>query len=483
MSIELAGRRVGGDIGVGAGHLALFFTNAAGDEFILSAYTDNNLFSGDLNIETYEGSAWVPRQVSSENIYPPDLFDRVVLDFKHRDPEEVARIIDQFAQAINDQEFDYSVLSQNSNSVIGTLLDLVGIKAEAVLPNPPDVGWLGFVAAEDFLKFPFEIQGSTGGDFIQGREFGQTFEGGNGDDTLYGGAGADTLNGGVGDDVIDGGGGIDTAVFDAPQTAFTLTLSPDQTTITDRRADGLGIDQLNSIKFLDFEQEIEIFDSPMNLDAIKNSAVLLADELSAIVELYIAYFNRAPDAIGLNYWATEFTKGFTLPEMAMSFFVQNETRATYASVLDDAFNLNIADRTKVGDFITEVYDNVLGRAPDMPGFNYWVNELETNPDISPGIFILAILNGAKFPSEPTALTAIDQIYLSNKVDLGVYFSVIKGMSDVADASGAMALFTGTQISIDETVAAIDGHYADALVAETGDFLMQLVGVIDDPFMI
>jgi hypothetical protein len=151
--------------------------------------------------------------------------------------------------------------------------------------------------------------------------------------------------------------------------------------------------------------------------------------------------------------------------------------------LDDAFNLNIADRTKVGDFITEVYDNVLGRAPDMPGFNYWVNELETNPDISPGIFILAILNGAKFPSEPTALTAIDQIYLSNKVDLGVYFSVIKGMSDVADASGAMALFTGTQISIDETVAAIDGHYADALVAETGDFLMQLVGVIDDPFMI
>jgi hypothetical protein len=32
------------------------------------------------------------------------------------------------------------------------------------------------------------------------------------------------------------------------------------------------------------------------------------------------------------------------------------------------------------------------------------------------------------------------------------------------------------------VAAIDGFYADALDPVNGEFLLQLVGVVDDPFM-
>jgi Ca2+-binding RTX toxin-like protein len=324
---------------------------------------------------------------------------------------------------------------------------------------------------------------STDGLIVIGTSGVDDLVGSDGNDRIFGLGQNDILEGGSGDDVLDGGFGIDTAIFDAPQSSFTLTLSAGQTTISDRREGGLGTDELISIEFLDFEPEIELYYGPMNFDAIGSGAGLQADELTAIVELYIAYFNRAPDAIGLNYWASEFTKGFTLPEMALTFFVQDETRATYASVLDSEFKLDVTDTSKIGDFVTQVYDNVLGRGPDTPGFNYWLNELEKNPEISPGIFILAILNGAKFPSEPTDLTAIDQVYLSNKVELGAYFSVIRGMSDVDDAISALALFDGSQTSIDETIAAIDGHYVDALDAQTGDFLMPLVGIIDDPFLI
>jgi hypothetical protein len=368
---------------------------------------------------------------------------------------------------------------------------IVDLSAGTVLANDHSFRFSGFEEIQG-NAFVQRYIGSAGDDIIRaaGRADGLSGAGGNddldggfGEDTLKGDQGDDTLTGGAGNDTLDGGEGTDTAVFEAPQSAFTLTLSPDQITITDRRADGLGTDELRSIEFLDFEPEIELFNGPMNFDIVSGPTGLNADEFNAIIELYIAYFNRAPDAIGLNYWATDFTNGFTLPEMALSFFVQDETRATYASVLDENFALDLSDRSKVGDFITEVYGNVLGRAPDTPGFNYWVDELENNPDISPAIFILAILNGAKYPSEPTELTAIDQIYLANKVELGAYFSVIKGMSDVDDAASAMALFTGSQDSIDETVAAIDGHYADALNAETGDFLMPLVGVIDDPFAV
>ncbi len=152
-------------------------------------------------------------------------------------------------------------------------------------------------------------------------------------------------------------------------------------------------------------------------------------------------------------------------------------------MLDQNGNPDITDAGKVGDFVTAVYSNVLGREPDAPGFNYWLGQLQNEPDITPGVFILAIIGGAKFPSDPTEQTAADQAYLATKSDLGAYFSVIKGMSDIPDASGAMSLFGGSVASRDATIAAIDAHYADALDPVTGDFLMQLVGVIDDPFSV
>jgi hypothetical protein len=45
----------------------------------------------------------------------------------------------------------------------------------------------------------------------------------------------------------------------------------------------------------------------------------------------------------------------------------------------------------------------------------------------------------------------------------------------------MSLFDGTQSGIDAAVAAIDGFYAEALSSSDGEFLMPLVGVLDDPF--
>lgn len=55
------------------------------------------------------------------------------------------------------------------------------------------------------------------------------------------------------------------------------------------------------------------------------------------------------------------------------------------------------------------------------------------------------------------------------------------MSDVDNASAAMALFDGSQTSINQAVAAIDGFYQDALDPNNGEFLMQVVGVLDNPF--
>ncbi len=299
--------------------------------------------------------------------------------------------------------------------------------------------------------------------------------GGSGDDRLTGNQLANALTGGKGNDVIDGGDSVDTANYSGNQRSYTLTVSADGTTITDRRADQNGTDTLMNMEFLSFDTGIDgnLFD----LSIFGGSAGLAGAAMSSIIELYIAYFNRAPDAVGLNYWGTEFSKGFTLPEMAASFFVQRETRETYEAVLDIEGNL-----TDIPAFVTSVYDNVLGRTADQEGFEYWVGELQSNPDITPGNFILAILNGAKNPSVPTAQTAVDQQYLENKIDVGAYYAVTKGMTD-ADvvAKAVMELYEGTPDSITKTVEAINDYHTAAQDAEGGAFLMPLVGVLDDPF--
>lgn len=75
----------------------------------------------------------------------------------------------------------------------------------------------------------------------------------------------------------------------------------------------------------------------------------------------------------------------------------------------------------------------------------------------------------------------DRQYLSDKTDIGAYFAVTNGMSDVGNALAVMALFDGSEGSIQDAINATDEFYADALASDDGEFILQVVGVLDDPF--
>jgi len=257
----------------------------------------------------------------------------------------------------------------------------------------------------------------------------------------------------------DGTGGTDDASseYSGNQSSYTLTLSPTANTITDRRSNDNGTTELNDISFLEFDS------GTFDLSQFGGTTGLSEQDFESFIELYIAYFNRAPDAIGLNFWGTAFANGTTLEEMATLFVDQDETRATYPA------------RTTNQEFAESVYDNVFGRTPDQAGFEFWVDALDSNA-VSRDQFILEVLRGVQ-PGSP------DRSYLDAKVDIGTYFAVIRGMSDVEDAVLAMQLFDGTEVSIMEAAAAIDDIYTEALDPNTGEFLMPLVGVLDDPFAI
>lgn len=301
-----------------------------------------------------------------------------------------------------------------------------------------------------------------------GRDF---LTGGAGGETLNALDGNDTLSGLGGDDVLNGGPGVDTAIFSGPQFAYTLLIAPGETRIADRRPDVNGTDTLVDIEFLDFTVDVQ--NGPFDLQQFGGVASLSAQDFESFIELYIAYFNRAPDAIGLNFWGTAFANGTSLEAMASLFIDQVETRATYP------------EGTSNTEFATSVYNNVLGRTPDQSGIDFWVGALNDGL-VSRDQFILEVLRGAKSELKPEEGQAfvdqqlLDRAYLENKVDVGAYFAVHRGMSNVDNAREAMALFDGTQDSIAQAFAAIDTQYQTALDPELGEFLVQVIGVLDAP---
>lgn len=261
-----------------------------------------------------------------------------------------------------------------------------------------------------------------------------------------------------GNDSIDGGDGDDLVRFDSiPQGEMTLTFFGVRTTVSDR-SDPADETALLRVETIETEGGVAF-----ELDKHDGIGQISAADLTTLTELYIAYFNRAPDALGLSFWATVFVKnGFSFDQIADLFFDQPETVALYSSVSNDAF-------------VTAVYNNVLGRNPDQDGFDFWTTQLNAG-NVTASSFILDLLAGAR---AATGLPA-DVAYIEDKTDLGLYFAVIQGQNSLVDAIDVMDTFNGSAESLS---AARELSNASLIVSETGstDLLMPVVGVIDNPF--
>jgi len=231
--------------------------------------------------------------------------------------------------------------------------------------------------------------------------------------------------------------------------------------IADRRVEGDGSDTLVNVELLDFSTNL--FGGAFDLDRFGGPTGLSVEDFQSFIELYIAYFNRAPDAEGLNFWGSAFANGYSLETIATLFLGQSETQQTYPDTLSNL------------DFATQVYNNVLGRDPELDGFNFWTGQLNAG-NVTESSFILDLLAGARAATGSPA----DVAYIESKTDLGLYFAVIQGQNDLTSANDVMDAFNGSAASL---TAAQDLSDASLAVAETGstDVLMPVVGVIDNPF--
>lgn len=308
---------------------------------------------------------------------------------------------------------------------------------------------------------------------IVGTVFDDLIQGAAGNDTLYGDDGSDTIKGGAGDDFYLGGYGFDIALYDGASTQFTIKVDMEasEVFIVDRTgAEGTDTGGTNLLRFADRDWDL-VGDGQIYLDEADISA---ADFLE-LVELYIAYFDRAPDAEGLNFWARALVNGTALDQAADFFFDQPETRALYGQQMDTEA------------FVTAVYGNVLGRGPDDEGRSFWADAIDGGA-VTQGQFIRSFLAGAR--AEPPADASADftqqqnadRAFLDSKTDIGVYYGALLGMSDVTTANDVMNLFDGSIESRTAAQLAVEAAYEDAVSTDgSGEMLIQVVGLVENPF--
>ena len=272
-------------------------------------------------------------------------------------------------------------------------------------------------------------------------------------ENVIGGLGDDLIYGNQADNLIDGGGGINAFIVNDRSSKFSLIQNGNRSFLTDKLGSS-GTDTLtniNSIQFSDVTLDLSYF--------IKTSS-LSKSQITSLVQLYIASFNRAPDAIGLDYWGSRLFDGMSLKEIAKSFFVQKETTDAYPASMP------------LDKFINTVYQNVLNRGAEDEGFTYWTNELKSGR-VSKDSFLLAIINGAQAPTGGAA----DRSTLANKQAAGSYYALEQGLNNSTSwAKDVMAGVNANINSVLEANAKTDHYAAIAADPTSPDLVVKLVGV-------
>jgi hypothetical protein len=84
--------------------------------------------------------------------------------------------------------------------------------------------------------------------------------------------------------------------------------------------------------------------------------------IAPVSRLYLAYFKRLPDTDGLKHWIELKLNGMALNDISQHFSDSTEFQSTYGNLSNE-------------DFVKLVYQNVLGRESDVDGLIYWAGLL------------------------------------------------------------------------------------------------------------
>ncbi|OWW21394.1 DUF4214 domain-containing protein [Noviherbaspirillum denitrificans] len=193
---------------------------------------------------------------------------------------------------------------------------------------------------------------------------------------------------------------------------------------------------------------IRFDDVTVNLGIGDKSKTLSSIELRTLIDLYVAFFNRVPDADGLSYWIDQFKAGQTIVQISESF---------YAAAIQFSSLTGYSVTMTNDEFVRVIYKNVLGRsgatAPPDADVQYWSGELAAGR-ATKGSLISTMLDSARsFAGDPT--WGWVPALLDNKNTVARYFAVQHGLNfNTSEASITNTMAIAAAVTPESTTAAI-----------------------------
>lgn len=126
---------------------------------------------------------------------------------------------------------------------------------------------------------------------------------------------------------------------------------------------------------------VAVHDTLVNIEQLQFADVAVSLDLAGsdaqAYRIYQAAFDRKPDLDGLGYWIAQMRAGASVTSVATGFIQSAEFTKLYGSA-------PTADA-----FVTRLYENVLHRAPEQAGFDYWTEVLHADDGLATKAAVLA----------------------------------------------------------------------------------------------
>ena len=272
--------------------------------------------------------------------------------------------------------------------------------------------------------------------------------------TVMGTEGDDRLVPVDGDGTIDGRGGRDWVDFGTQgHRGDMVQLQSDG---------GVQLTHRGAVHTLRSVEEVRFLDGRLVFDA--------ADPAAQVVRLYEAALDRLPDQGGLNFWIGAVQHGQPLANLAAGFIGSAEFRSRFGDMADN------------GAFVDQLYLNVLNRAGEAEGRQFWVNSM--NSGMGRADVLVAFSESAENKAGTAALvqngiwdrseasTEVARMYdtvfgrLPDAPGLGFWKNALEGgtasLAQLADSFTGSAEFRAKYGSLDNR------GFADALYVNTLD---------------
>lgn len=200
--------------------------------------------------------------------------------------------------------------------------------------------------------------------------------------------------------------------------------------------------------------------------ASKNLPVLTANQ-QLVEKMYLAAFLRAPEKGGLDYWVGKLNAGDSLTKVGDVIFSLDIVKAIYADTMSNQ------------QFVTAIYNNVFGKAPDSSGLDYWTGKLDSSGHR--GDLVMDMINAGLgtalgTPGRDYIINRFDTVHyaVQNQVKTGVELGVTYLKNLTAAVGADAASITTYQQSIDTTIAA-SGGTSSQYVAQDFAAPVEIIG--------